>query len=130
MDRQDNVLSVLEQSEEKERRFFAAWRQGVELVGEQLFGPKKPATAKSKDDLRPQHQLVEAALAEESCGEEQFLTAMVSFYDPAWGEELVNRIECYKSLCGLIYNLDHEQIKLLCELLQNYQGWPDSAARP
>ena len=123
MTSKDYILNVLEQTEEKEARFFAAWKQGVELLGPQLFGPKTPANAKIKDDLRPQHNLIETELAKESCGEEQFLTAMVSFYDPAWGEELVELIECHKSFCGLTYNLDHEQIEILCELLRNFQGW-------
>jgi len=123
MTSKDYILNVLDQTEEKEARFFAAWKQGVGLVGQHLFGPKTPATAKNKDDLRPQHKLIEVELAKESCGEEQFLTAMVSFYDPAWGEDLVEQIECHKSFCGLTYNLDHEQIEILCELLRNFQGW-------
>jgi hypothetical protein len=121
----DYVLSVLEQTEEKEKRFFVAWKLGVELVGTHLFGPKTPASAKAKEDLRPIPQLVEAELAKESCGEEQFLTAMASFYDPAWGEELVELIDSHKSFCGLTYNLDHEQIEILVELLRNFQGWSD-----
>jgi hypothetical protein len=129
MVRKDYILSVLEQTEEKEARFFAAWKQGVELLGKHLFGPKSPTDARNRDDLRPRRQLIEAELAKESCGEEQFLTAMVSFYDPAWGEELVDLIDCHKSFCGLIYNLDHEQIEILCELLRNYQGWPEPEAR-
>ena len=124
----DYVLSVLEQTEEKEQRFFAAWKRGVELLGGHLFGPKNTADAKHKDDLRPRYQLIEAELGKESCGEEQFLTAMVSFYDPAWGEELVELIDCHKSVCGLTYNLDHEHIEILCELLRNFQGWPASEA--
>jgi|GEM_PF-695051 len=121
----DYILNVLEQTEEKEQRFFAAWKQGVALVGEHLFGPKNTTSAKTRDDLRPRHEQIEAELAKESCGEEQFLTAMVSFFDPAWGEELVELIDCHRSFCGLIYNLDHEQIEILCELLRNYQGWPE-----
>jgi hypothetical protein len=120
----DNVLNVLEESEEKHARFFSAWKRGVDFLGPELFGPKVLATAKTKDQLRPQKERVEAAFAEESCGEEQFLAAMVSFFDPAWGAELAERIECDKSLCGLTYNLDHERVDILCELLRNYQGWP------
>ncbi|WP_226989237.1 hypothetical protein, partial [Desulfuromonas sp. TF] len=51
------------------------------------------------------------------------LAAMVSFFDPTWGAELAERIECDKSICGLTYNLDHERIEILCDLLRNYQGW-------
>ncbi|MDX2479521.1 MAG: hypothetical protein QNK24_04195 [Desulfuromusa sp.] len=125
----DYVLNVLEQTKEKEARFFVAWKRGVELVGGHLFGPKTTATAKIKDDLRPQHKLVEAELAKESCGEEQFLTSMVSFYSPSWGEELVEMIDCHKSFCGLTYNLDHERIEILCDLLRNFQGWPEPDGR-
>ena len=119
----DNVLNVLEQSEEKEQRFFQAWKRGVDFLGRHLFGPKTTGTAQHKDDLRPLREPIQAAFDNESCGEEQFLAAMVSFYDPAWGEELAMLIDCDKSLCGLTYNLDHGRIEILCELLRNYQGW-------
>lgn len=119
----DNVLNVLEQSPEKTARFFEAWKRGVEFLGPHLFGPKTPAKARQRDDLRPIRERVEAVFAEESGGEEQFLAAMVSFFDPAWGEELAARIECYKSVAGLTYNFDHRRMEILCELLRNYQGW-------
>ena len=119
----DNVLNVLEQSEEKEERFLAAWKRGVDFLGENLFGPGRTKTARHKDELRPLREVVEMAFDNESCGEEQFLAAMVSFFDPTWGAELAERIECDKSICGLTYNLDHERIEILCDLLRNYQGW-------
>jgi hypothetical protein len=121
----DNVLNVLQQSEEKHARFLAAWKQGVEFIGPKLFGPGKPATATDKNQLCPQPDEIDKAFTEESCGEEQFLAAMVSFYDPAWGEELAARIDSHKSLCGLTYNLDHECTEIICELLRNYTGWDE-----
>ena len=119
----DNVLNVLEDSEEKRVRFLAAWKRGVDFIGADLFGPGSPKTARTKEQLVPQRKEIEAVFASESGGEEQFLAAMVSFYDPAWGAELAACIECDKSVCGLTYNLDHERIEILCELLRNYQGW-------
>lgn len=119
----DNVLNVLEESEEKCRRFLAAWKRGIDFLGVGLFGPGRPDTARTKEQLIPLREPIEAVFANESCGEEQFLAAMVSFYDPAWGAELAERIECDKSVCGLTYNLDHERTEVLCELLRNYQGW-------
>lgn len=119
----DNVLNVLEQSEQKHARFLAAWKRGIFYLGPELFGPGALKTARDKDELRPRQQAVEAALAQESGGEEQFLAAMISFYDPAWGEELAARIDCHKSVCGLTYNLDHDCTAILCELLLNYEGW-------
>lgn len=119
----DNVLNVLEETEQKRERFLVAWKRGVEFLGVEMFGPGRPETARDKDQLRPLREPIEAAFADESCGEEQFLAAMVSFYDPAWGAELAERIECDKSLCGLTFNLDHERTELLCELLRNFQGW-------
>lgn len=119
----DNVLNVLQQTDEKRTRFFEAWKHGVEFLGANLFGPGTPETARTKDDLRPLKEVVDAAFAQESEGEEQFLAAMVSFYDPAWGEELASRIECHKSLCGLTFDLDHECTEILSKLLLNYEGW-------
>ncbi|HKI52426.1 MAG TPA: hypothetical protein VJ995_10165 [Geothermobacteraceae bacterium] len=119
----DNVLNVLEETEQKRELFLTAWKRGVDFLGQELFGPGELETAKDKDQLRPRKEMVEAAMLDESCGEEQFLAAMVSFFDPAWGAELAERIECDKSLCGLTFNLDHERIDILCALLRNYQGW-------
>ncbi|NLC71314.1 MAG: hypothetical protein GX751_08150 [Desulfuromonadaceae bacterium] len=119
----DNVLNVVEQSAEKRARFLAAWKQGVEFLGPGLFGPASPKTARSKEELQPLKEEIEAVFNRESGGEEQFLAAMVSFFDPEWGAELAARIECYKSVCGLTFNLDHERIEILCELLRNYEGW-------
>lgn len=119
----DNVLNVLEQSQEKTAGFFKAWKRGVEFLGPHLFGPGSPRTAHDKNELVPLRERVEAEFAKESGGEEQFLAAMVSFFDPAWGEELAAGIDCYKSVCGLTYNFDHERMAILCELLRNYQGW-------
>ncbi len=119
----DNVLNVMEQTDDKHAHFLLAWKRGVVFLGPELFGPGSPDTAHDKDELRPLPHAVEAVFAEESGGEEQFLAAMVSFYDPVWGEELAVRIDCLKSVCGLTYNLDHECIGILCDLLLNYEGW-------
>ena len=119
----DNVLNVLQQSDEKRARFLKAWKHGVEFLGPQFFGPATPETAKAKEELTPIKTIVESAFEEESEGEEQFLAAMASFYDPAWGEELANRIECHKSLSGLTLELDHECTEIVCELLISYEGW-------
>lgn len=119
----DNVLNVLQQSDQKRARFLAAWKHGVEFLGPQFFGPGSPGTARTKEELSPLKETIEALFEEESEGEEQFLAAMVSFYDPAWGEELSNRIECHKSLSGLTLDLDHECTEIVCELLLNYEGW-------
>jgi len=119
----DNVLNVMEQSPEKTERFLRAWKRGVAFLGPHLFGPGSPKTARDREALKPIREKVEAEFAKESGGEEQFLAAMVSFYDPAWGEDLAARIDCYKSVCGLTYNFDHERMEILCELLCNFQGW-------
>jgi hypothetical protein len=44
----DNVLNVLQQTEEKRIRFLAAWKHGVEYLGPKLFGPGSPETAKAR----------------------------------------------------------------------------------
>ncbi len=119
----DNVLNVLQQTEEKRARFLAAWKRGVDFLGPQLFGPGTVESARNKEELCPLKDAVEAVFDRESEGEEQFLAAMVSFFDPAWGEELSARIECHKSLCGLTYDLDHQCTEIVAELLLNYQGW-------
>jgi len=124
MTNRDNTLNILQSTDEKEKRFFIAWKRGVELIGKDLFGPCAPVTAKRKEDLTPHPGRITERFPHLSGGEEQFICAMVSFYNPDLGEQLAGLIDCQKSLCGLTYNLDHEQIIILCELLTNYSGWP------
>ena len=38
----DNVLNVLQQSDQKRARFLDAWKHGVEFLGPQFFGPGSP----------------------------------------------------------------------------------------
>jgi len=121
----DNTLNVLMQTDEKRHRFFAAWLRGVQLLGSEYFGPKSPSKAKHPSDLTPKAATVEAALPALSGGEQQLLAAMCSFYDPAWGEDLAARIGEEKSVCGLTFNLDHEEMGILCDLLINYCGWEE-----
>ena len=52
----DNVLNVLQQTEEKRRRFLEAWKHGVEYLGPKFFGPGSPETARitgTKADTGP-----------------------------------------------------------------------------
>lgn len=119
----DNVLNVLQQSDEKRARFFTAWKHGVDFLGAHLFGPCDLESARRKEDLTPLKNEINAVFAQESEGEEEFLAAMVSFYDPAWGEELAEQIECHKSVSGLTLELDHECTEIICELLRNHEGW-------
>lgn len=121
----DNTLNVLMQTEEKRHRFFAAWQRGVLLLGPEYFGPRSPAKARHAADLTPKPAMVEEVIPTLSGGEQQLLAAMASFYDPAWGEELATRIGDEKSVCGLTFNLDHEEMTILCELLLNYCGWEE-----
>jgi hypothetical protein len=104
----DNVLNVLQQSDQKRARFLDAWKHGVEFLGPQFFGPGSPETARTKEELRPLKGTIEALFEEESEGEEQFLAY---------------RIECHKSLSGLTLDLDHECTEIICELLLNHEGW-------
>ena len=83
------------------------------------------AKAKHLADLAPKPARVEEVLPTLSGGSQQLLAAMASFYDPAWGEELAARTGDEKSVCGLTFNLDHEEMSILCELLLNYCGWDE-----
>ncbi len=119
----DNILNALEQSEAKRHNFLEAWKQGVERLGPELFGPKTPEAARVKSDLKPLREKIDVAFVACSGGEKQLLSAMVSFFDPEWGEDLAARTEDEKCICGLTFNMDHAEIDILCTLLRNYEGW-------
>lgn len=51
-DVKDNVLNVMEQTEQKSAHFLDAWKRGVVYLDPELFGPGTLATAKDKNKLR------------------------------------------------------------------------------
>ena len=58
----DNVLNVLQESDEKRDRFLAAWKKGVAFIGPELFGPGTLDNAKDKKELSPLQDQVEKSL--------------------------------------------------------------------
>lgn len=126
----ENTLNAMEQTEEKQERFFRAWKRGVGFIGEQFFGPKIPDTAHTVYDLTPDKACIEAFFHLESGGSRQLLAAMVSFHDPFWAAGLIIDDEDPKSVGGLTYSLDHQEVEILCELLQNFCGWEQAPLRP
>ena len=44
----DNVLNVMEQTEQKHNRFLVAWKCGVVYLGAEFFGPGGAATTQDK----------------------------------------------------------------------------------
>ena len=119
----ERPIHFLEETPEKKERFLAAWKRGIGRLGTDLFGPAVPEDARDKDDLKPLREVVDVRFPSLNRGEQQLLGAMVSFFDPDWGEELAGRTEDEKCLCGLTFNLDQDAMEIVCALLSNYTGW-------
>lgn len=104
--------------------FFQAWRQGVELIGTELFGDGTRQgldRAMSKWDLRPDLEAIIDAIGVMSAGEKVFLAAMVSFYNVEEGGALLRRV----GVQGLadLGGLDLKRRKIIAALILNYTGW-------
>ncbi len=119
----ERPIHSLEETDEKRAAFFAAWKRGVERLGPELFGPGSLEKARAKTELEPRRESIDTAFDHLSRGQQQLLGAMVSFFDPDWGEELAARTEDEKCLCALTFNLDKDEMEIVCDLLRNYTGW-------
>lgn len=119
----NKAIDIIQESQEYPRLFFEAWRDGVILAGPIFFGQKTPDTAINKNDLRPDFQMIERALPSMGTGEAQFMSALVSFFDPQKGELLSSRLKTEKSLCGLTIGIDATGKRILARLLTSYCGW-------
>ena len=109
---------------EREQRFLAAWKRGVQLAGPGYFKLKAPTVeaATHKGQLEPDWDLIEETLTARSRGEAAFLAAMCSFYNAEWGQSLLVRAG-FPNLCDLASKLDEPHAGIIAELFLNYPGW-------
>lgn len=105
------------------KRFLAAWKKGIKLVGEEYFKLSgKVEDATDKEDLRPDKDMIEHALYRISRGHAVFLAALYSFYDSQTGQKYLEQLG-YPNISDIAGSLDRKYLEVIAELFINYSGW-------
>ncbi len=109
---------------EAEERFLRAWKDGVELAGEALFGcqARTPREACHWHQLTPKLDVIRRALPNRSQADAVFIAAMASFYNAEEGQRLLRKAGC-EAFGNLANFLDRHQRAILAVLMIEYQGW-------
>lgn len=117
------INTEMQYAREAPQKFLAAWKNGIELAGEQFFNLKTSvAAADNKWQLAPNFKLIHCAIGMRSHGQQCLLALMYSFYDSLEGQKLLERVSD-GSFVDALSALDLEGKKIISELLLNYVGW-------
>ena len=114
---------IMEKSQKAPTLFLNAWKQGVTLIGGEFFNQKKTLNIiKDKSELRPDYEYIQKNIWVMSSGKKALLALMCSFYNSAWGGDLMNEVGI-KGMSDISSKLDYESLDVVSELLVNYHGW-------
>lgn len=107
-----------------EPAFFDAWLRGVEIAGSRWFKRDDwgASDVPSKWDYAPNFEAIEDSLGVLSTGEAVFLAAMVSFYSPQGGRELMQKLDM-GSPGSVAAALDEKRRRVIADLTVSYAGW-------
>jgi len=107
-----------------ELAFFDAWARGVEIAGPRWFKRDDwgASDVPSKWDYAPDFEAIEDSLGVLSSGEAAFLAAMVSFYSPQGGRELMTKLNL-GSPGSVAAVLDEKRRRVIADLTVSYAGW-------
>ncbi len=109
----------------REGRFTDYWKQGVELVGVELFGDgteKSLKNAINYTQLYPKKELFQKAFAGPlSPGQAAFMASMFSFYNRSSAVDFCKSAKIYS--IGDLTKLDSNRTRIIVNLLVNYSGW-------
>lgn len=103
--------------------FHSAWRDAVTLTNEwagPFFGDV--LQSKTRDDLCPRWAVINKAFDDLSQGEQTYVAALYSFYDPEEGQGLLIRAEV-ENFLEVFLILDQERKDALLRLIKFYYPW-------
>ena len=106
-------------------RFLAAWKKAIGLIGPQYFHSSNLddyTQAADKTQLEPNWNAIERRVRTCSVGEGVLIGAVVSFYNPDWGNSILEGFD-YPGLAGVANRLELQEMKVVTELMMNYTGW-------
>ncbi len=104
--------------------FLNAWRTGVKLAGESLFGCQAatPDHATHWHQLTPKLDVMRRKLQDRSQSDAVFAAAMASLYNAQEGHKLMKKVGC-ETFGSVFTALSPDQRAVLSELMASYQRW-------
>lgn len=113
-------------SGEMDSAFLAAWKRAIKLSGHPAwFGGSDPVfldRARDKNQLQPRVKEITKHITAIPISNAFLVAAMVSFFNPALGATLANKIHA-NGIGGISTALNSAQRMALSQLIINYQGW-------
>lgn len=119
----EQLRAVQEWSAQRPKKFLAAWKRGIKLIGKDYFiieGDLDNAT--NKWQLKPNTELIERSLHVISKGQATFLAAMYSFYNDKDGQFYLEELG-RPNITDISAHLEKEYLEVIADLFINYCGW-------
>jgi hypothetical protein len=103
--------------------FLAAWKRGVSLVGESLFGCQAatPTEANHWRQLTPKLDLMRKAIGNKTQSEAFLIAVMASFYNDIEGQKMMNKTGITFGLAASI-SRDYERA-IITDLITFFRAW-------
>lgn len=121
----ESVLGMVDQSGPGPEYFLEAWKEGVEIAGQNFFIVKSGSVegADDRDDLRPNLEVVESSIGVLSPGERVFILSMYQFFCASDVVRMCSEtgIE-FPTLTDVSY-MDSKRRKVITRLIESYSGW-------
>lgn len=118
------LIAQAENNKQNKDKFFRAWKDGISLLdqwGEVLFrGDIESAT--DREELRPNWDSIDKSFDVLSTGEQIFVGAMYSFFNPSDGQDLLKRAG-HENFVDGISRLGYDHRSVIARLTTSHYGW-------
>ena len=109
---------------QQKQDFLSAWKDGIQYLGKwgSVLFDGDTETATDREELRPRSSAIKDSYGVLSTGEQAFVGAMYSFFDPDDGQKLLV-ISTYENFVSLLRRLDPPGREIINRLLASDYGW-------
>lgn len=121
----NRFLDESEENESKQSEFLSAWKDGVEVAGEQFFVIRCEvvASANDKDDLRPDLEMIKNSIGVISPGERVFILSLCQFFNARDIQELCSEFDIEFPTLTDISHMDKRRRQVITKLIEAFTGW-------
>jgi len=113
------VAAIMGEEYRDESKFVDAWRDAVELIGEQYFMLRAPLhECIDKWQMEPKVDLIRSRLSLFSTGEKIFVQAVIQFYN----DRALPKHDL-PTMTDISASLDMPRLKIVMRLMRHYGGW-------
>ncbi len=120
----DLFIAARKKANQSDALFIDAWKKGIKKVGAEFFSIKASSldAAKKKWQLEPDYEFIQNAMGGYSHGQQVLLALMYSFFDPEYGQELLEKTQ-KPNFVEARSILDEEAFQIITNLWLYHTGW-------